>query len=175
MRTPILVSILAALSWAIPVQAQFGGGQASESRGWAPVSIGARVGYDNAQKGEMAGGFIGIPLVRTGIVELMPSFDVTFLPGFEEYQANAEIAYFTGDRQGGVMVGLGMGLRNSLFSPDPDAERRNIVTYSVMLGVRLGTLGRFAPQLEARWILQDEWPRDPRQVSLGVGFALWGR
>ena len=72
------------------------------------------------------------------------------------------------------MVGGGVGFRNSVFSADPAAERRTEMTFSIMIGARLGTLGRFRPQVETRWILQDEWSRDPRHVSLGVGFALWG-
>ena len=57
---------------------------------------------------------------------------------------------------------------------DPEAARRNEMTFSLMIGARLGNLGRFRPQVETRWILQDEWPRDPRHVTLGVGVALWG-
>jgi hypothetical protein len=122
----------------------------------------------------MAGGFVGIPVLPRGTVELLPSFDVTFLPGFDEYQANLEAIYLTGDREGGLMAGGGVGFRNSVFSSDPSASRRSVVTFSVMIGARLGTLGRFRPQVETRWILQDEWPRDPRHVGLGVGFTLWG-
>jgi hypothetical protein len=156
------------------LHAQFGAGPEGGARRWAPASVGTRVGYDNSQRGWMAGGFVGIPVLPSGIIELLPSFDVTFLEGFEEYQTNVEAVYFTGDRQGGLMVGGGVGFRNSVFSADPTAERRTEMTLSIMIGARLGTLGRFRPQVETRWILQDEWARDPRHVSLGVGFALWG-
>ena len=158
----------------VSLHAQFGGGSDGSPSRWAPATVGARVGYDNSQRGWMTGGFIGIPALPSGIIELLPSFDVTFLEGFEEYQTNVEAVYLTGDRQGGLMVGGGVGFRNSVFSADPTAERRTEMTFSLMIGARLGTLGRFRPQVETRWILQDEWRRDPRHVSLGVGFALWG-
>ncbi|MGE0158052.1 MAG: hypothetical protein AB7T31_01500 [Gemmatimonadales bacterium] len=156
------------------LQGQFRSGPEADPRGWAPASVGGRVGYDNSQRGWMVGGFVGIPVLPSGRVELLPSFDVTFLPGFDEYQTNFEAVYFTGDRQGGLMAGGGVGFRNSVFGSDPTADRRNALTFSVVIGARLGTLGRFRPQLETRWILQDEWPRDPRHVGLGVGVALWG-
>src|SRR5687768_4445515 len=174
MRTRTLAAGLALLVCAAPVQAQFGAGSQGNAPGWAPPSIGGRVGYDNSQRGWMAGGFVGIPILPSGAVELLPSFDVTFLPGFKEYQANFEAVYFTGERQGGLIAGGGVGFRNSVFSSDPTADRRTITTFSLMIGARLGTLGRFRPQVETRWILQDEWPRDPRHVVIGVGFALWG-
>jgi hypothetical protein len=154
-------------------EAQLGGAQA-DAPGWSPASIGVRGGYDNSQKGWMAGGYVGIPILPNGMVELLPGFDVTFLQGFDEYQTNLEVVYFTGDRQGGLMAGGGVGFRNSVFGPDPTAERRTEMTFSLVLGARLGNLGRLRPQVETRWILQDEWPRDPRHVSVGAGFALWG-
>jgi hypothetical protein len=169
-----LVTVVALLVVPASVQAQFRAGPQGESRGWAPASIGARVGYDNAQRGWMSGGFVGIPVLPSGMVELLSSFDVTFLPGFDEYQTNFEAVYLSGDRRGGLMAGGGVGFRNSVFDPDPSAPRRTVLTFSLVIGARFGTLGRFRPQVETRWILQDEWPRDPRQLEVGVGVALWG-
>jgi hypothetical protein len=154
---------------------QFAENQQGGGPGWAPVSIGVHGGYDNTQHGWMLGGFLGLPVLPSGAVELMPSADVTYLPGFEEYQANFEAVYVTGARRGGVIAGGGVGLRNSVFGPDPNADRRTVVTFSLVVGARLGTVGRFRPQVETRWILQSEQSRDPRQVLFGVGFALWGR
>ena len=153
---------------------QFREGQQAAGPGWAPASVGVHGGYDNTQQGWMLGGFVGLPVLPGGAVELMPSADVTFLPGFKEYQANFEAVYVTGARRGGVIAGGGVGLRNSVFGPDPNADRRTVVTFSLVLGARLGTVGRFRPQVETRWILQNEQARDPRQVMFGVGFALWG-
>jgi hypothetical protein len=174
MRTHTLAAALGLLIAPALAEAQFGGGADPEGPGWAPASIGVRAGYDNSQKGWMTGGYLGVPILPNGRVELLPGFDVTFLQGFDEYQTNLEVVYFTGDRQGGLMAGGGIGFRNSVFGPDPSAERRTEMTYSLVLGARLGNLGRFRPQVETRWILQDEWPRDPRHVSVGASFALWG-
>ena len=155
------------------LEAQFGSGAPIDTTGWAPASIGVRGGYENELQGWMVGGFVGIPVRSNGSVELVPSGDVTFLPGFEEYQGNLELVYVTGGRRGGLIAGGGMGMRNSVFGPDPDAARRTVTTFSLMIGVRLGAVGRFRPQVEGRWILQDEWAGDPRHASVGVGFALW--
>jgi hypothetical protein len=174
MRLRFLAAALGLLFAPAGLHAQFGGGADSEGPGWAPASIGVRAGYDNTQQGWMTGGYVGVPILPNGRVELLPGFDVTFLQGFDEYQTNLEVVYFTGDRRGGLMAGGGVGFRNSVFGPDPDAERRTEMTFSLTIGARLGILGRFRPQIETRWILQDEWPRDPRHVNLGVGFALWG-
>jgi hypothetical protein len=155
------------------LDAQFGSRAAVDTTGWAPASIGVRGGYDNTLQGWMTGAFVAIPVLPRGSVELIPSGDVTFLPGFKEYQGNLEVVYVTGSRRGGLLGGGGVGLRNSVFGPDPNAPRRTVVTFSLMIGARLATVGRFRPQIETHWILQDEYSRDPRHVSIAVGFALW--
>ena len=175
MRLRSLLATLTLTLTPVPLLGQFDANQqAARGPGWAPVSIGVHGGYDNTQQGWMAGGFLGLPVLPSGAVELMPSADVTFLPGFKEYQANFEAVYLTGIRRGGILVGGGVGLRNSVFGPDPNADRRTAVTYSILLGARLGPYGHFRPQIATRWILQDEQSRDPRHVVIGVGFALWG-
>jgi hypothetical protein len=155
------------------LHAQFGAGQAADTMGWAPASIGVRGGYDNELQGWMAGGFVGIPVLPNGSVELLPSGDITFLPGFKEYQGNLELVYITGSRRGGVMAGGGIGLRNSVFGPDPNAARRTVTTINLVLGARLPLLGRFRPEVQVRWVLQDEYQRDPRHVLIGAGMTLW--
>lgn len=147
-----------------------GGGGAP---GWAPAAIGVRVGFDNTQSEPMVGALTRIPVLPNGTVELLSSADITFLPDFKEYQVNFELVYLTAGRRGGLYFGGGMGLRNGLFSPDPNAPRRYERTFSLVAGVRLGGLGRFRPEVETRWILQDEQVRDPRLVAFGVSMALW--
>jgi hypothetical protein len=153
--------------------AQLGAG-AGAGAGWAPPSAGVRVGYDDSQQGYMVGALIRVPVLRNGSVELMPNADVTFLPDFKEYQVNFELVYLTAGREGGLYAGGGLGFRNSTFSGDPNADRRTERTFSVVAGVRLGGLGFLRPQLETRWILQDEWSRDPRHVAIGLALRLWG-
>jgi len=141
--------------------------------GWAPVAVGARVGFDNAQSEPMVGALVRIPVLPSGAVELLPNVDVTFRPGFKEYQFNFEAVYVLGGRRGGLYFGGGAGFRNSVFSPDPTVPRRNEGTYSIVAGVRIGNLGRIRPEIESRWIFQDALIRDPRLVAFGVSLALW--
>jgi hypothetical protein len=169
------VGLLIAAPLVMPagLQAQFGSGQAADTTGWAPISVGVRGGYDNELQGWMVGASLGLPARSNGSVEIVPSGDVTFLPGFEEYQGNVELVYFTGGRRGGLMAGGGMGIRNSVFGPDPAAPRSTVTTFNLMIGARIGTIGRFRPEALVRWIIQDEYERDPRHVALGVTVALW--
>ena len=155
------------------LHAQFGGGPPVPTTGWAPASIGVRGGYDNSLEGWMVGGFLAVPVLPRGSIELMPSADITFLPGFKEYQGSLDLVYLTAGRRGGVYAGAGVGVRNSVFGPDPDAERRSVLTFDIVTGLRLGSGSRIRPLVEIRWILQDEYGRDPRHVELGVGFSLW--
>ena len=156
------------------LEAQFGSGPGRAApAGWAPAAVGVRVGFDNAQSEPTVGALVRIPVLPNGSVELVPNVDVTFLPGFKAYQFNFEAVYLTEGRAGGFYLGGGPGFRNSVFGPDPSAPRRNERTFSLVVGVRLGGLDRFRPELETRWILQDEQARDPRLVAVGVSMALW--
>ena len=84
----------------------------ASAQGWAPVSIGGRVGYDNKQRDEVLGAQIHIPVVRSGVVEFLPNVDATFRPLFNEYQINLEAVYVLGDRTGGgLYAGGGVGFR----------------------------------------------------------------
>jgi hypothetical protein len=173
MRLRSLVLVLLLVAPPGSLQAQFRAGTPVDTTGWAPASIGVRGGYENELQGWMVGGFVTLPVRSNGSVELVPSGDITFLPGFKDYQGNVEVVYLGGARRGGLFLGAGVGVRNSVFGPDPDAPRRTITTFSLMFGARLTTIGRFRPQVETRWIFQDEWAGDPRHVAIGVGFALW--
>ncbi len=177
MTIPPPQAFVLALSMALfphGLQAQFGPSNAqSAPTGWAPAAVGLRVGFDNAQSEPTVGAFLRVPVLPSGSVELLPNVDVTFLPGFKAYQFNLEAVYLTEGRAGGFYLGGGVGFRNSVFGPDPAAPRRNEQTFSVVVGVRLGGLGRFRPELETRWILLDAQARDPRLVALGVSMPLW--
>jgi hypothetical protein len=172
MRPRYLLTCLALACLPTSVQGQFGSGEQVDTTGWAPAGVGVRGGYDNELQGWMTGAYLSVPVIRRGSIELLPNADITFLPGFKEYQGNLELVYIGGGRRGGLMAGGGVGLRNSVFGPDPTAERRTVTTFSLMIGARIGT-GRIRGQVETRWILQDEYAGDPRHVAIGVGFALW--
>ena len=145
----------------------------ADATGWPAAALGVHVGFDNAQSEPVVGARLHIPILPSGVVELLPNVDVTFFPEYKEYQTNFELVYMTAGRRGGLSVGGGAGFRNSPFSPDPNAPRRNERTFSLVAGVRFGGLGRFRPEAETRWIFQDELVRDPRLVVIGVSMALW--
>ena len=170
-------SILAAVCLSLlpgTLHAQFQqGGQAGANPGWAPASVGVRVGFDNAQSRPMLGAMLRIPVLPNGTVELLPNADVTFLPGLKQYQFNLELVYVLDGRRGGFYAGGGIGLRNSIFGPDPAAARENEQTYSLVIGIRFGAIGRIRPELETRWIFVDQQVRDPRLVTFGATVALW--
>lgn len=144
-----------------------------QTAGWPPVAIGVRIGWDNAQQGEMVGALVRIPVLPSGSVELVPNADVTFLPGIKEYQVNLDAVYVTAGRMGGLYAGGGIGSRNSRYSPDPAASRRNDLTLSIVAGFRFGVRSRFRPELEVRWILESEYVRAPRPAMIGLSVALW--
>jgi hypothetical protein len=176
-NSPRLCSLVLVAVCALPapaLQAQFrAGAQEEQATGWPPPAVGVRVGFDNAQSSPMVGAALRIPVLPSGWVELLPNADITFLSGFKVYQVNFEAVYLTQARRGGFYVGGGVGVRNGIFSADPNGPRRSERTFSAVAGVRLGGLGRVRPDVEVRWIFQDEQARDPRVVAAGVSLALW--
>ena len=141
------------------------------AQGWAPALIGARVGYDNRLRSGIVGAQIHIPVVRSGLVEILPNADVTFQP-FKEYQFNLEAVYVLGDQTGGgLYAGGGVGFRSLVFS----GPREIHPTLSLVGGLKLGGLGRVVPQVEFRWLFVDDLLIDPQQVTLGVSIGLWER
>lgn len=149
-------------------------GSAEGSAGWSPAQVGLRVGYDNNANSTVAGAQLRIPVVPAGWLEVMPSGDITFLPGLKEYQFNADAVFVMGGRRGGLYGGGGFALRSSIFDEGGDRESRtggNVV-------VGLTTRGRLAEvplgvQIEARWVFLDA-DFDPRLFTFGVNVPLWG-
>ena len=166
----VVAALLPALA-AAPVGAQLGPNQATT--GWPGVEVGARVGFDNSQRQEVAGALLRIPVLRSGRVELLPNADVTFLRGLKEYQVNAEAVYVSGGREGGLYAGGGIGSRSTILPSDPAAGRQRIRTYSLVLGAKLSSLGRVHPLLEFRRVFASRLAVDPQQITLGVTISIW--
>ncbi|HET9949003.1 MAG TPA: hypothetical protein VFQ22_08785 [Longimicrobiales bacterium] len=145
----------------------------TQSAGWAPPSAGIQLGYDNEYREEMLGAQVRIPVHPGGWVELLPNAAMTFFPGDNAYQLNLEAVVLSSGREGGFYAGGGLGWRSAVFSADPDADRETVRTWSVVAGLKLGTVGRVIPQAEVRWIFLDEGSLDPRPVTLGIKVALW--
>lgn len=139
---------------------------------WPPIQAGARFGYDDNSNSTVVGAQVRIPVLRAGWLELMPSADVTFLPGLKEYQVHGDVALIYGGRGGGVYLAGGPVARNTIFD-GPERETR--YGSSVALGfmnrgsgdVPIGT------QLEIRWTFIDA-DFSPRTLSFGVNLPLWG-
>ncbi len=147
--------------------------QSGSAAGWAPASLGVRLGFDQAARGEVIGAQLRVPVLPSGRVELMPSGDVTFLTGLRDYGFNLDAVYVSGGRRGGIYLGGGLALRNSLFTSEPDADRETKTAFGAVIGVKGGGPGRLGTQVEFRWIFLPDDDYDPRTISLGVNFPLW--
>jgi len=151
-------------------------GQAPQSGGaggWAPPTVGFRVGYDSNERATVLGAQLRIPALPSGLVEVMPTADVTFVTGLREYQVGVDVVVVSGGRRGGVYAGAGWGARNTIYEgPERDTRR----AFTVVFGLKTGALGEspFGTQIEMRWVHPDG-PFRPKVLSLGVNFPLWGR
>jgi hypothetical protein len=172
-RAASLVLVCCPCLLPLPLAAQFRTTGDEAEAGWAPASIGVRVGFDNSQSRPMLGALARIPVIPGGAVELMPNADVTFMPGFKAYQLNLELVYLLQGRRSGFYAGGGVGFRDSVVPSDPNGPSRTEGTFSVLAGLRLGELGRVRPELETRWILDSDQARDPALVVFGASLALW--
>lgn len=164
------------LTLALPgvVQAQRSPGAGASSPGWSPAQAGIRVGYDNSAHGTVLGAQLRLPVIPSGWVEVIPSGDVTFLPGLKEYQFNADAVVVTGGRSGGLYAGGGVAVRNTIFGQGGDRETRtgtNLVAGLMTRGL-VGDLP-LGIQVEARWVFLDA-DFDPRLFTFGVNLPLWG-
>lgn len=177
--TPILVCALLAVLVPPQVEAQFrrGRGVQGTLEGWAPISVGVHGGYDDASRGEVIGAHASVPVVRSGRIELMPSYDLTFLSGAKEHQYGLEAVYVTGGRTGGLYLGGGVGYRDTVIDATAAEPRQTVFGYSVVAGVKSGSGGAFVTKLQLRWIFLQNTVADFRPVpfTLGVSFPLWGR
>ncbi len=139
--------------------------------GWAPPSIGVRLGFDQKQRDEVLGAQLRLPILPSGDIELMASADVTFLLNLKEYQYNLEAVYVWDGRAGGLYGGIGLGLRNTIYPNTVD--RSTELGYTAVIGFRLVGLGLIVPQLEYRWVVINEAPFTYQALSLGVNLAFW--
>jgi len=173
----LTLALLALTASADPVLAQRVPGELppSGSSGftsrWAPPSFGVHLGFDQRQREEVLGGQVRLPIVPSGVIELMGSMDVTFLFNLKEYQYNMEVVYVFDGRAGGIYGGGGLGLRDTIYPDSP--TRRNELGYTAVVGFRLVGLGVIVPQLDYRWIFINEAPFTFQTLSLGVNLALW--
>lgn len=170
-----LVAATVALMGA-PLSAQLLPARAS-SGGWAPILVGARFGYDYNSTGSVAGAQLRIPVVRSGMVEVVPNGEISFLTGLKEYQYGVDAVYVSGGTRGGIYLGGGLGWRNSIFETTitDTSKRETRTTPMVVAGIRTGAIfGGITSQLELRWIYVKDTNLDPRVLTLGIDIPLWG-
>lgn len=149
------------------------GRTAQEGPPWAPVTIGARFGWDQAASGEVLGAQIRIPVVRSGAVEVVPNAEMIFLTGTKEYQYNLEAAYVSGGARGGIFVGGGIGWRDSVFGAlDLDDPRDTYFGWIAAVGAK-GGLGVLQFELALRWAFLNDTDYRPNSATLGLNYPLW--
>ena len=123
----ILLLALLSLFGATGADAQVRRGRPiDEGPGWAPISLGPRIGYDSSQGAEIIGGQIHLPVLRSGRLELSAGADIVFLRGTQEHQYGVELVYATPGQGGDCTVGEG-----SVIGKLPSNPRRaNLATRS---------------------------------------------
>jgi hypothetical protein len=140
---------------------------------WAPVTVGARFGWDQAASGQVLGAQVRIPVVRSGVVEVVPTAEMIFLTGTKEYQYNLEAAYVSGGTRGGLFAGGGIGWRDSVFGAlDLDDPREWYFGWIATVGAK-GGLGRLQFELALRWAFLNDTDYRPNSATLGLNYPLW--
>lgn len=170
---PVAAFLAVCLLAPAPVRAQQPGADGASP--WPPISVGARFGYDQSANGEVVGAQVRIPVLRSGVLEVVPNGDITFLSRLREYGLNVDVVYVRGGSRGGFYLGGGFAMRNSIFGIDPGEERSNELGYGAVVGLKTGAGGGIGTQVEFRWSFLPGVDYDPRAVTLGVNIPLWGR
>ncbi len=142
---------------------------------WAPIAVGVRFGLDQEAGGEVIGGQIRLPVVRSGLVEFVPNVDVLLLSGVKEYQYNLNLAYVPGGAGGGIFLEGGVGWRDSVLgSSDPTAPSRTYFGFNLGAGGRTN-VGPVQLEILIRWVFLNDTSFRPNPASLGFNFPLWAR
>ena len=156
------------------LDAQFRRGRQAEAvPRWAPISIGAKVGWDSQANATAVGGHVRIPVVRDGTIELYPSAEAILLTGTKEYQYNLDAAWVPGG-VGGVCVcwcgrRVGETLSLAWMSGIPD-KRSSASTH-------LEAVKRILDQCRSNSCCvgrsSTKRSNQPNSASIGLNFPLW--
>ena len=173
-KTGILFLALVGLSSQIGLDAQVRRGRGGDERPrWAPISLGPRIGYDSGQQAEILGAQIHFPILPSGRLELSAGVDVLFLRVERENQYGVELTYATGGRRGGLYGGGGVAYRATAVGSTPAEPRNTLFGYSVVLGAKSGTLGRFETRFEFRRVFMVDSDLEANTLTVGINFPLW--
>lgn len=172
-RTRVLLLALLGLCGPIGLDAQVRRGRANDVRSpWAPISLGARFGYDTSQNTQAIGAQVHLPILRSGRLALLTGADLVFLRGGAEKQYGAELVYVGGGQRGGLYGGGGIGYRQTSFGSG-GSGRDTFFGYSIVVGVRSGTRGLFETRLEFRTLFLVDSDLRPQLATFGINFPLW--
>lgn len=149
--------------------------QPGADEGWPAPAIGVRVGFDQSASGEVIGAQLRVPVLPSGRLELVPNADITFLNDLKEYGFNVDAVFVSGGRRGGLYVGGGLAMRNSIFTAEIGGARETEVGFGAVVGLKGGGPAGLVTQVEFRWSFLPDVDYDPRAITVGLNFPLWGR
>lgn len=171
-RPVVALAVLALLAPVHDADAQVRRGRATAPPvdPWAPVAIGVHFGWDNQANGEVIGGQVRIPVLRNGVIELVPNASMVFLQSAKDYQYGVDLAFVPGGRAGGLFLIGGLAWR--------DTPLASIDSRSTFFGWVAGVGGKTAlgpVELEAaiKWVFLNDTQYRPNFVTLGVNYPLW--
>lgn len=170
-----LITALAVLLVTVPapVDAQVRRGrQVEEAPPWAPIAIGVKIGWDSRANGEVLGGHLRIPVVRSGVFELYPSAEAILLAGVKEYQYNVDAAWVPGGVRGGIFAGAGLGWRDSVIGTEVGVPRQTFFGVNAFGGGKTN-VGRVQIEFVLRWTFLNDTSYQPNSASIGLNLPLW--
>jgi hypothetical protein len=170
--SPMLLAALLLTATAADTHAQQRRGRQPEVARWAPVALGVRFGWDQNAQQEVLGAQIRVPVLRSGMLEIVPSADVTFIPVEKDYQYAVEAAWVSGGARGGLMAQAGVAWRSTTITADEPDGRETFFGYVVGIGGK-SMVGPVQVELGLRWIFLDGTTYRPSLASLGVNLPLW--
>lgn len=139
---------------------------------WAPVAVGVHGGYDQRANAEVLRAAVRIPVVRSGVVELVPGADVAFLRTSKDYQYGAELAWVPGGTRGGVIVAAGVAWRDTPIEATSPGGRNTFFGY-VLGGGAKSPVGPLELEVGVRWVFLNDTDYRPNMATIGVNLPLW--
>ncbi len=172
---PVTAAFLLLIVGAAEINAQVRRGrQVEEQLRWASPSVGVRGGYDQRANAELLGAQLRLPVVRSGIIELIPGADVVFLNGAKDYQYSVEAAWVPGGIRRGVFLAGGIAWRDTPLGqavPVP-VGRNTYFGYVLGAGASSG-VGPLEFEVAIRWTFLNDTTYRPNMASIGVNYPFW--
>lgn len=170
----LLATLLALSTLTVDGEAQVRRGRAPEpSARWSPIAVGVRGGWDQRANAEVLGAHLRVPVLRSGIVELVPNGEVAFLRGAKDYQYGVDAAWVPGGARGGVFLSAGIAWRDTpIASLDTGDVRETYFGWVAGAGGKTG-VGRMQLEVDLRWVFLNDTSYRPNSATLGINFPFW--